>query len=756
MAKKLNHVVFTFLLLAFFQVSCKTGSGDGAQSDTGFETYKLPDEFELKLAASDPLIEAPVVIDFDNKGRIWVVEMKGYMPNLAGDGENAHNGRISILEDKDKDGLYEHATTFLDSLVLPRAIAHVYGGLLYAVPPNLYFVDIDNDKPGKTVLVDSMYSYGGNVESQPNGLMMGIDNWIYNANSNFRYRLKNGKWLKEPTAFRGQWGITKDNYGRLFYNSNEIQISGDYVLPGTLIRNPYMKPVAAIDRMLTTNQHVHPLHPTTVNRGSEKGILDKDSLLVNVTAACGPLVYRGDQFPSAYQLNAFVCEPEANVVKRNILTFGALQISAKQAWDDKEFIASTDEGFRPVNILDAPDGAMYVVDMHRGIMQHRAYATPYYRNGISQKKLDTLQNAGRILRVQAKNKPLDKIPDLTQSSASQLVELLKSPNGWIRDRAQELLIDKKQPSIVPQLDTMVLNGKDPVTPIHALYVLEGWDALSFDLLQKTAASSNPMLSAHALVLLQRYNSIDHVQQMETLVNSLMNRNDTVTNLYLAATLGPWAETSKKTFLPLLARLSGIYPGELVYQEAVVSSLKGLEEDFQQLLSQPSHGNKDTLITGLIAQTISNKKEKKMNSIFVDVTVPVDKRTAGLEIFQSTCSACHGADGEGKQNIAPPLKGSEYVEGPPTRLGMILLNGISGPISLKGQTYTFNGSMPNFANNYTDQQISDVIEYIRNSFIANPPKSIRINADKIKELRGKHSGPLSDKELQAMANGDIKK
>ena len=754
MAKKFNRAVLAFLLLALLQVSCKTSPGDGSK---GFETYKLPSEFELQLAAADPLIEAPVTIDFDNKGRIWVVEMKGYMPNLDGNGEDAHNGRISILEDADNDGLFDHATTFLDSLVLPRAIAHAYGGLLYAVPPNLWFVEINNDKPGKKVLVDSMYSDGGNVESQPNGLMMGIDNWLYNANSNFRYRLKNGKWLKEPTVFRGQWGITKDNYGRLFYNSNEIQISGDYVLPNTLIRNPYMKPVAATDRMLTTNQHVYPLHPTTVNRGGEKGILDKDSLLVNVTAACGPLVYRGDQFPSDYQLNAFICEPEGNLVKRNILTFGALKITAKQAWDDREFIASTDEGFRPVDILDAPDGAMYVVDMHRGIMQHRAYATPYYRNGISQKKLDTLQSAGRILRVKAKNKQLDKIPDLTQLNASQLIDLLKSPNGWIRDHAQQLLIEMKQPSIVPQLDSIVLNDKDPVTPVHALYVLEGLDALSFDLLQKTAASPNSMLSAHALLLLERYNSNDHVQQMETLANSLINKNDTVTNLYLAATLGPWAETSKKTFLPLLVRLSAIYPSDLVYQEAVVSSLKGMEEDFQALLLQQPHNSADTVLTSVLAQTILNKKEKKVNSIFVDVSVPVDKRTAGLEIFRSTCSACHGADGEGKQNIAPPLKGSEYVEGPPTRLGMILLNGISGPISLKGQTYTFNGSMPNFGNNYTDQQISDVIEYLHNSFILNPPKTLRINVEKIKELRAKkHTGPLSGKELQAMANFDVKK
>ena len=353
---KIIHLPFLLVSISFLITGCNTSNNkmDNDQMPAiSFENYKIADGFEIQLAASEPLIEAPVVMDFVNQGRMWVVEMRGYMPNLDGKGEKVPNGRICILEDLNKDGRADHEKIFLDSLVLPRAIAHVYGGLLYASPPNLWFVDINNDKPGKRVLVDSLYSDGGNVESQPNALYMVVDNWIYNANSTFRYRFKDGKWLKEPTSFRGQWGMSKDNYGRLYYNSNEIQIAGDYVLPNTLINNPYLKPKEAINRVLTDNQRVYPLHPTTVNRGAEKGILTKDSLLVNFTAACGPLIYRGDQFPDDYHLNAFVCEPEANLIKRNILTFGALETTAKQAWDDREFIASTDEGFRPVNLLDA-------------------------------------------------------------------------------------------------------------------------------------------------------------------------------------------------------------------------------------------------------------------------------------------------------------------------------------------------------------------------------------------------------------------
>ena len=746
--RKVKYSLLLLISVSFLITSCQTGSDKRLQPVISFDKYKIADGFEIQLAASEPLIEAPVVIDFDNQGRMWVVEMHGYMPNLAGTGENVPNGRISILEDLNKDGIAQHAKVFLDSLILPRAIAHVYGGLLYAVPPDLWFVEINNDKPGKKILVDSLYSDGGNVESQPNGLMMNIDNWIYNANSNFRYQLKDGKWLKEPTSFRGQWGISKDNYGRLYYNSNEIQIAGDYVLPNTLINNPYLKPTEAIDKMLTDNQRVYPLHPTTVNRGSEKGILDKDSLLVNVTAACGPLIYRGDQFPDEYSQNAFVCEPEANLVKRNILTFGSLKTTAEQAWNDREFIASTDEGFRPVNLLDAPDGAIYVVDMHRGIMQHRAYATPYYRSGIAHKELDTLLSAGRILRIKNKNKDLSKLPNLGNATGSELVALLKSTNGWVRDRAQQLLIYKQQKSVIPELEALTQDSKNTVTAIHALHTLDGLNALSFELLQKVAASGNAMLSAHALLLLEKYNINDHIKPMEVLVTDLIARNDTAINLYLAISLGPWATVSHETFLPILAKLSQTYSGNAVYQEAVVSSLKGLEEDFQVFINK-SNGNKspDELLNKLLSQTITNKREGKINSIFVDVSVAVDKVTNGLIIFRSTCAACHGADGEGIADVAPPLKGSQYVEGPSDKLAMILLNGFTGPVQVKGQLYKFNGSMPNFGNNFNDQQIADVIGYLHNSFVAKPPKSV--NAERIKNLRSKHSGTLTENDLLKM-------
>ncbi|MDQ6815462.1 MAG: c-type cytochrome, partial [Bacteroidota bacterium] len=734
---KIKWSIFFFLIIVLLITGFKKGANNGA-AVISFDKYKVAEGFEIQLAASEPFIQAPVALDFDDRGRMWVVEMRGFMPNLAGVGDHAPIGRISILEDLDKDGVAEHAKVFVDSLVLPRAAAHVYGGILYNAPPNLWFVEIKNDKPGKKVLVDSLYSVGGSPEAQPNGLMMNIDNWIYSASSQFRYQRKNGKWIKEPTSFRGQFGISKDNFGRLYYNYNENHIAGDYVLPNTLIANPYLKPKEAINKLLTENERVYPLQPTTVNRGYSKGILDKDSVLLHFTAACGTMIYRGDQFPDEYNLNAFACEPQANLVKRDVLAFEDVKTTAMPAWNDREFLASTDEGFRPVNLYTGPDGAMYVVDMHRGIMEYKAFATPYYNKGIADKKLDTLLHAGRILRVKSKAKQLGKVPDLAILSANELVANLKSPNGWIRDRSQQIIIRKQLKTAIPELQKLAVDSKNPVPAIHALHTLNGLNALTFHLLKKVAAYAEPMLSAHALLLTASYNTPGNAKAMSVLANNLFNKNNAVINLYLAMSLGSWSKTVPGTFLPLLAKIADSYPDKAIYQEAVISSLNGLEERFRKIFNSSTVSKKpNQLLASLLDETIKNKREGKKNSIFVQVKTPIDARTNGLELFRTTCAPCHGVDGDGVEHVGPPLKGSEYVEGSADRLAMIVLNGLEGPVHINDQLYKFNGTMPNFANNFTDNQIANIIRYLHNAYAT---KSVKpINAEKIKELRMKKIG-----------------
>jgi len=713
---------FSILTLTVFIVGFKII--DFKEPKISLENYKIEDGFELSVIASESFFKAPVSMDFDNKGRMWVVEMIGYMPNLEGVGEDEPNGRISILEDLDKDGVIDHSKTFLDKLILPRALAQVYGGLLYSDGPKLWFVEIKNDKPGKKTLVDPIYAEGGNVEHTSNGLMMNIDNWIYNANYNFRYQLKNGKWLKEPTTNRGQWGITKDNFGRLYYNNNSTQLQGDFVLPNKAIRNKYFKPTVAEGQKLT-NDKVFPIHQTSVNRGYQKGVLDERGYLTEVTASCGPLIYRGGAFPDAYNQNAFVCVPEANLIKRNLMSFKNLQTVANQAVEGKEFIASTDEGFRPVNLFNGPDGAIYIVDMHRGIIQHKAYISQYLSEQLGNKKLDTLQNAGRILKVISKTNKLNPIPDLSKASSKDLVALLSHPNGWLRDRSQQILIQKNDKTIVKDLIALTKVNNDFSTAIHALYVLDGLNALTFETLSEVISQSKqPEIIAHSLGLTERFATIQNSAKMKTLSSQIFAQNNDLTDLYLAYSLNNWLKTDN-SFLSILSQIEKNHAEKRMYQEAIVSSLEGKEE--QYLTTQ----NPSALLKSNLAVAISNHQKKELNSIFVKEKNVVDNRTKGLQLFRSICATCHGADGKGIQDLAPPLKGSEYIDGSMKRLAAIILHGLSGPLTVNGKLYKLNNEMPGLVNNkdISDQDIVDIIKYTQNA-LAKEGKGISLSDVKI--------------------------
>ena len=735
-----QRVFASILILSTFIAGFKIISFN--EPKISLEGYQIEDGFELSVIAYESLLKAPVSMDFDNKGRMWVVEMIGYMPNLEGIGEDEPNGRISILEDRDRNGIIDHSKVFLDKLVLPRAMALVYEGLLYTDGPKLWFVEIKNDKPGKKTLVDPIYAEGGNVEHSSNGLMMNIDNWIYNANYNFRYQLKNGKWLKEPTTNRGQWGITHDNFGRLYYNNNSVQLQGDFVLPNKVIRNKYFKPLIAEGQKLSNNR-VFPIHQTSVNRGYQKDVLDEKGYLTNVTASCGPLIYRGGAFPNAYHQNAFVCVPEANLIKRNILTFNSTQTTANQAIAEKEFIASTDEGFRPVNLFNGPDGAMYIVDMHRGIIQHKAYISQYLTEELSKKKLDTLQNAGRILKVVNKSTKLHPIPDLSKVNSKDLLVLLSHHNGWLRDRAQQLLIQKKDISIVKDLVALTQINNDYSTAIHALYVLDGLNALSFKIVSDVLTKSKqPETLAHALVLTEHFANTTNLAKIKLIFKDLQSQNNETIDLYLAICLNSWLKTGDTSLLSNLAQIEKKYADKQVFQEAIVSSLDGKEE--QYLNTQ----NPSALLKNNLTLAISNRQKKELNLIFVKEKNAVDNRTKGLQLFRSICATCHGADGKGIQDLAPPLKDSEYINGSMKRLASIILHGLSGPITVNGKQYLLNNEMPGLANNkdISDQDIADIIRFTQNAF-AKDGKNIA--ASEVKKLRDKKplgGGVFSEKQL----------
>ncbi|TDT47264.1 cbb3-type cytochrome c oxidase subunit III [Maribacter spongiicola] len=713
--------------------------------------YTIEEDFNLDIIAAEPLLKAPVAIDFDSKGRIWVAQMPGYMNDLQGSGEEDPSGSIVILEDLDNDGIADHSKVFMDSLIMPRALAHVYGGLLYAEPPYLWFVNIEDDKPVNKVMVDSIYAVEGNPEHQPNGLELNIDNWIYNAKSNFRYRRVAGIWKKEPTTFRGQWGITHDNFGRLYYNDNSRILLGDYALPNTLIDNKYFTPKASVNKLLTIDQRVYPAFAGSVNRGYAKGVLNADSILVNATAACSPLVYRGGAFTQSYDENVFICLPEGNLIKRTLLSFTGDSTIAKQAWENKEFITSADEGFRPVSLKNGPEGSMYVVDMHRGMIGHHAYMSPYLRDKAKAKELDTIVNFGRILKVSHEAAKVEVMSDFDALSGSELVSLLKNDNGWIRDRAQHYLVFKGFKNTIEEVKDVALHTDNQWSQIHALYVLEGWNELSFDFLTNVIVNSNDNVAAHALVLLKRFVSEENIEKAASIFKTVLERDIIGLDLYLGNLLGSYIKIDEERFLPFMMEILRRRQNNSTIVDAIIGGLSDVDAIIyknKEIMNTLKH----TPFVNKLARTISDKNAGIMNSIFTIKVTHEDTRTSGAKMFFEICASCHGANGKGIEGLAPPLMKSEHVKNT-ERLALIILHGLEGPVHVNGEEYNINLAMPGLIRNETisDTDIANIISYVTSAFSDDPK---RLSTKRIQELRSVKSSTgmeFTEFELQALDN-----
>jgi len=550
----------------------------------GAATFTLEDGFHAELVASEPNVHDPVVIAFDGNGRIWAVELRGYMPDVDGNNEDEPNGRIVILEDKDGDGTMESSTVFLEGIVLPRAIALVEGGILYGDQEKLYFVENLNDKPGKTTVIDDEWAKAGNVEHKTNGLMYGLDNWLYNAKSDVRYRKIDGEWVKDKTEYRGQWGITQDNYGRIYSNTNSNLITAEFIWPGAKVRNPNHDFAASTSAGM--DNRVWPIRITCgINRGYQEDMLTEDGFLTKVTATCGPVVYRGDRFPEEYQGNLFIPEPVGMLVKRAIVTEtedGTFKINA--AYQGKEFLASTDERSRMVNAFNAPDGTLYLVDFYRGIVQHKTYVTTYLRNQIVDRGLDKHIGLGRIYRIVHESARPGPQPHMLDETPAQWVAHLSHPNGWWRDTAQRLLVQKGDRSVAPALREL-LAGDNELAAIHALWTLEGLGEANAEDLSAALSRGDEPVTVQAVrvagVLLDQDREGAIAPAIVAALNDIDVTESPKVRRELAATLGRVPAPARAGAFSNLAKILEADDSRLTVDMAM-SGLAGAELEFFQL------------------------------------------------------------------------------------------------------------------------------------------------------------------------------
>ena len=448
------------------------------------------------------MVQDPVSIAFDGEGRLWVVEMRGYMRDVDGAGAKDPMGRVSVLEDLDGDGRMDRSAVFADRLVLPRAISIHPDGVLIAENKPLYFYqDADDDLVHDSrILVDPNYARDS-IEHSANGLLRALDNWIYNAKEGHRYRRMGDGWKREGTEKRGQWGICQDNRGRLFYNYNHSQLHADFVPPNTLTRNSRHEPFSGLSAGVAVSNEVFPVRPTlAANRGYIPGALDEEGRIKQFTSACAPLIYRGELFPECSG-DSFVCETVGNLIKRSILSESGITVTGTSAYPDRDFLASTDERFRPCWLTEGPDGAIYIADMYRGIVQDAPHMSPYLREHSIAREMDKPIHLGRIWRIVPENFRQPENPSFSGMTEGELVETLAHSSGWWRDRAQMHLVERNLRSVIPDLREMALNHTDPTARLHALWTLEGLRDPEPEEIASVLEDDSPMIQAAALRVL---------------------------------------------------------------------------------------------------------------------------------------------------------------------------------------------------------------------------------------------------------------
>lgn len=495
--------------------ACHSGvPSDDRSLENALSTFSLEEGFQMELIAGEPLVSDPVAMEIDEQGRLYVVEMHGYPLDLSG------SGRVKRLSDTNGDGIMDESVVFADSLLMPTGIMRWKQGLIVTDPPNVYYLE-DSDGDGKADIKSTLLKGFAlsNPQHNVNTPKLALDNWIYlghepsvtttiyedkfgdkgtdvyvpekpdlnrlpqNAGGR-SIRFKPDTYELELLSSRTQFGHTADAFGHRFLVNNSNHIIQEVLSAEYLQRNPHLV-ITEVTQSSSDHGSGAEVFPITIN--------PQHQLLTDLgvmTSACGLTAYLGAAFPERYDQATFVSEPVSNIVHVDFLKSDGTGFIASREHPDKEFLASTDPWFRPVNAYIGPDGALYILDYYRQIIEHPEWmAEEVVQSGALYNGTDK----GRIYRITPKGtSPIDWSDKLTLGKASpeELMDHLSHKNAWWRMNAQRILVDLKPTNLSPSLKELTISGESPMGRLHALWTLQGMGALDAETV--AAALNDPV------------------------------------------------------------------------------------------------------------------------------------------------------------------------------------------------------------------------------------------------------------------------
>jgi mono/diheme cytochrome c family protein/glucose/arabinose dehydrogenase len=685
----------------------------------------LPSGYRLELVACEPMVQEPVAIVWDGNGVMYVAEMNTYMQNIEGAGQQNRTCKIKRLEDTDGDGKMDKQTIYIDSLVLPRMMLCVGHELLVneTFTYNIWSYT-DTDKDGKADARRLVYKNDrpdtSNLALQNSGLIWNIDNAIYITRNPVRFHYTNHMLQADSlNAATGQWGLANDNYGRLFFSNAE----GGVPAQGFQI-NPGYGSLECNDQLDKNFQTVWPIIATPDAADARSG-LRADSTLNHFTSCSGQSIFRGDRLPYTAG-DLFICEPVGRLIRRAKVINQNGKILLKNAYDQKEFLASTDMNFRPVNTATGPDGCLYIVDMNRGVIKETSFINEFLRHRILVMGLEKNIGHGRIYRVVHDGYRPGPIPHLLDEPANKLIAYLDHPNGWWRDNAQKELVLRGDRSVIPALKAMALGAigslkKKPghLARIHALWALQGLNGIDKETLHRALEDNDPQVRKAAVRISEPYLYKNDEQLLDKLIEL---KSDSSADVRVQMLLSLHDSKSDKAISLIKELMKPAKENDLFAEVQKSLELKDNIKLYGSKLARMPAADRKLIVQG--------------SSIFIQL-----------------CSSCHGAEGKGLSVMggmgAPPFVGSKRVSGESSKLIKILLDGLIGPID--GKTYP--DYMPPFGAGNDDEWIASILSYIRSSF--SDLKEPVVKTEEVKKIRSTTAGRSSTWTLDELEKTEDK-
>lgn len=551
--------------------------------------------FKVSLFASEPHVFDPVSLEFDEEGNAYVIEMPDY-PYEVEPGKG--HGRIRILKDTDSDGKIDQSIIFAENVTEATSMLPWKGGLIVTAAPNIIYLK-DTNGDGKSDIREILFSgfFQNNSEAQVTSLKLGIDNWIYANNrgqsgkvvfsktpdakpvevrgADFRFRLDRDVFELETGP--GQFGQTINDWGHRFFTENSIHIQ-QAVIPWRYTHRHAFMPTSKFNVTITDHeeimfQEIPPAYWRS-ERSARRNRVFKEANLNRIewvedrfSGASGGTIYNGDALPKEFYGNVFTTDVSGSLIHRDVLsqsdTNPVMLAKRTDSEKNREFIYSTDTWFRPVTFSVGPDGYLYILDYYR---QH--IETPVSIPDDLKAEMDFMAGSdmGRIYRLLPENVSYQGVKvELKKATGLQLVDYLSHKNGWYRSTAQRLLLERQDKTVVPAVKSLFSNSPDPRTRLHALYVLEGLNALNEEIVKQSLLDSESGVRENGIMLAERYSKM--VKLLIPMVNDPSKR----VSFQAALSLGQF---EGKNVIAALAEVITQYGQNDWFRSAVLSSEAG--------------------------------------------------------------------------------------------------------------------------------------------------------------------------------------